>query len=350
MTLNLDRMRLIAENLYITAIESAFGEEGQKALRTLIDTLMQLYRVHDPAERHNSLALFIRPDAPNATVSVGKSPRYELASVASIMHELDDPCVVEITQSGAFRIFAAEDYDPHALSSEAIVYTYDNKVEHVLVAGKFYRLINPAENFASIFVRPTFGSLEAALERYRTHVAPDTSCFILAEAWSDEKRLFLKAKPESTIRRSLHQHLRTLFAEAEVRPEQIVDESHPVDIKVTWPDTNRRALIEIKWLGGSRNADGTLATHYTEARAREGAKQLADYLDGNKTAGPGLSTKGYLVVFDARRRGLSEVSTSVTGDDGLHYRDREIRFDPEYHKIRGDFAAPVRCFANPVLN
>src|SRR4051794_11725774 len=113
MSLNLDRMREIAENLYMTPIESTFGKEGSKALRVLIDTLIQLYRVHDPAERQNALVLFIRPDGLNPAVSPLRPPRYELAGIGSLMHELDDACAVEITQAGALRVHSAADYDLH---------------------------------------------------------------------------------------------------------------------------------------------------------------------------------------------------------------------------------------------
>jgi hypothetical protein len=343
-------MRELAENLYATAVDSTFGEEGPRALRRLMDSLAQLYRICDPAERVSPIGVFVRADVNRPRITAASPPRHELARINSVLHELDGACLVEITSSGAIRIYDVLAYDLKALSAEAIVYRYENQVEHFFIGGKSYRLVNPAENFASIFVRPTFSTLEAALERYRTRVAPDSSCFVLDGAWFDTKRLFLKAKPEALIRRSIHQHLRTSFSDAEIRPEQNVDETHPVDIKVTWIDANRRALIEVKWLGQSKYDDGSFATGYSEGRAREGAEQLADYLNKNQTAAPGLSTKGYLVVFDARRRGLKLTSTSVDQDDGLYYRDKDIRYDPEFEKARKDFAPPVRLFSNPILN
>ena len=316
-----------------------------------MDMLTQLYRAHDPAERKDVLIVFIRPNGKGANTGLpSEMPITELVAATSVQHELDRPCRVEVTENGRLRIFDIGTADLAALSSEAIVYVYEDGTEKFYVGGKTFAVINPAPTYASIFARPTFTSLEAALERYRTHVAPNTTCFILSDVWSESKRLFLKAKPEAIMRRSLHQHLRTSFTDAEVRPEQVVDESHPVDIKVTWADTNRRAIIEIKWLGKSRNDDGTLATPYSEARAREGAQQLADYLDSDRTAGPGLQTKGYLIVFDARRRGLNENSSTINADDGLFYRDRDITYNPAFHETRNDFAKPVRFFADPILN
>lgn len=149
------------------------------------------------------------------------------------------------------------------------------------------------------------------------------------------------------MRQSLHQFLRDAFPDAEVRPEQVVDESHPVDIKVTWADTTHRAIIEIKWVGDSVDEQGHPTTTYRDARARAGAKQLSDYLDGDAETAARLRTRGYLVVFDARRRGLTAGQSTISAADGLHYRDKEFVYDPEYHTTRSDFALPVRMFAEP---
>jgi hypothetical protein len=152
------------------------------------------------------------------------------------------------------------------------------------------------------------------------------------------------------MRRSLFKYLYdVLSGDAEIRPEQIVDESHPVDIKVTWTFANRLALIEIKWIGDSRQPDGSSATSYRDARARSGAKQLAEYLDANRQLTPTHHTKGYLVVFDARRAGLGEGVDIVSREQGLQFERQEVEYDPEYHKERRDFAKPLRFFVEPIL-
>lgn len=342
-------MRQIVEELYVARIDNVFGNQGIAAFRELLDTLTQLFRLHDPWQRNGALTIFIRPQRVN-TVSPTTYPSKEFAGLSSLTHELDEPCMIERLDSGRLLIFDPAEYNPTSLSQDAIVYVYENGVERFYVGGQTYKIINPSSIHASAFCRPTFSSLETALDQYRTRVALDSSCFILQNVWAEDKRIFLKPKPEATMRRSLHQYLSGCFPDAEVRPEQIVDESHPVDIKITWAETNRRALIEIKWLGRSRNGDGSLGTYYTDGRANEGAKQLADYLDGNKTAGPGLRTRGYLVVFDARRRNLNEQTTEVTAENGLYYQSKDITYVPPYHEDRTDFAAPVRFFSIPILN
>ncbi len=350
--LNLAKMQAIAHDSHAVAAAKCFGPAGTRTLQALIEMITRLYRNIDPAQRKQPLLLFMRPPQVNpfAPPPETAAPLHEVTDPDRVWHELNSACVVEVTDAGRLKVFEPGTFDAADLSAEAIVYIYKDGVECFLINRVKYTIINPAPTHASIFARPTFSSLAQSLEDYRTRVARNTSCFILEDAWSDCKRLFLRAKPEKTMRRSLHQYLRTVFPDAEVRPESVVDESHPVDIKITWSDTNRRALIEIKWLGQSRDENGRFTTAYTASRAREGAKQLADYLDGDRTAGPGLRTRGYLVVFDARRRALTENISSVGADDGLYYRDAEIDYQPAYHELREDFELPVRMFAEPVLN
>ena len=133
-----------------------------------------------------------------------------------------------------------------------------------------------------------------------------------------------------------------------IDPEQNVDTSKPVDIKVTWFNSNRLALIEIKWLGKART-DKKITVEYTESRARKGAKQLADYLDKNKPYSSIQVTRGYLVVIDARRAKTDLSTAAVTADDGLKYASLEVSYSPAFHDTRTDFEVPFRMFAEPVI-
>lgn len=352
MTLDLVKMRAIAAESHAVAATKRFGVAGSQALRALIEMIARLYQNIEPASRSAPLVVFMRPVQPNpfAPSCADIQLIYEFANPDQIGHETNMACLVEVTEAGRLKVFGADAFDIEELSTEAIVYVYKDGAERFVIDRATYTITNPAPMHVSVFARPTFSLLSDALEDYRARVVRNTGCFILAEAWSDEKRLFLRTKPEATMRRSLHQYLRTVFRNAEVRPEQVVDESHPVDIKITWFDTNKRAIIEIKWLGQSRDDNGQFKTAYSASRARDGAQQLADYLDADRTAGPGLRTHGYLVVFDARRRGLTESTVSLNETDGHHYRDAEIEYQPAYHETRDDFAPPVRLFAEPILS
>ncbi len=44
-----------------------------------------------------------------------------------------------------------------------------------------------------------------------------------------------------------------------------------------------------------------------------------------------------------------ERSNTITKENGLHYADVEIEFDPEYHRMRDDFDPPYRMFVEPVF-
>jgi hypothetical protein len=211
-------------------------------------------------------------------------------------------------------------------------------------------VINPFEGYASIFTFPTFDELKLALYGYRDKLARRTSCRILEQVWRGQKRIIFRAGPEPTMRNSLTQFLKAcLRGDVEVRPEQNVDESHPVDIKVTWFMSNRLALIEIKWLGASTKTASTLV-RYSGSRARSGAKQLADYLDGNAIQAPRQETRGYLVIFDGRRAKIKPSTRRVNRAQGFRYEHSEIVFSPRYHERRSDFEIPIRMFMEPVCD
>jgi predicted alpha/beta-fold hydrolase len=127
-----------------------------------------------------------------------------------------------------------------------------------------------------------------------------------------------------------------------------VDRSHPVDIKITWALVNRLALIEIKWLGKSLvDRRKQFTQNYTEARALSGANQLANYLDENLRQAPIYASKGYLVIFDARRAMCKTDTTILYKDDAMKYLNSDIQYNPEYHRTRTDFASPFRFFMEP---
>lgn len=343
--LNLQLMQKIAEDTFAFIVRNHFKNEGVEALRSLIEGIRHLYKYIEPASRKHPLKIFIqlKPlDLP--------PPIHDIAHANRIMHELDDDCIVQIAQNGRFKVFDPTALNLEELSERAIVYVFSDEGEEFVINKQSKQITNPHPIHTSVFSQPTFSSLEDALDTYRVNVVSHTNCYQLKTAWNDDKRIFWQKKPEATMRRSLEMFLQAALRDAEVRPEQNVDETHPVDLKITWSDTNRRALIEIKWLGQSKSEDGELATGYSASRARDGADQLANYLDLNKASAPRFNTKGYLVIFDGRRRSLNKETISIDEDNGFYYRDKVIIYDPPHHEIRNDFAAPIRMFAEPIVN
>lgn len=187
--------------------------------------------------------------------------------------------------------------------------------------------------------------MDVALEDYRVKFAKMSNCPHLKSVWFNKDRIYFKSGPEDSLRDSLHFFLSCQLRDAEVRPEQNMDTSHPVDIKITWTFTNRLAVIEIKWLGKSLDQFGNKITqNYTQSRALEGAGQLIGYLDSNKLYAPNKITIGYLVVFDGRRKGTKTIINNISRKDAEHYRNNEIHYDPDYSNSRSDFANPLRLF------
>ena len=155
--------------------------------------------------------------------------------------------------------------------------------------------------------------VERAIRETKKDNKSTSSCAVLSQIWTDEAKREFVQKPEHFMRDSLWQCLQNILRNHTVKREQIVDATHPVDIKVTWPAINNVALIEVKWLGDSGQ------TQYRDARANEGAKQLIDYLASSVQEEPDKHFVGYLTVFDGRR-----------GKTSNQYERQEINYRSEY--------------------
>ncbi|KUJ71541.1 hypothetical protein [Thiomicrospira sp. WB1] len=230
------------------------------------------------------------------------------------------------------------------------------QIEKLQLEGNFYKLTSDKKEFIthnnvtiqltqpdnkkSCFTNLDFEFLRCQLKAYKDESARKSTCMLLNDAWHNPKdRKEFKSRPEHYMRDSLTQFLKNVFTRrAVVHPEQNVDDSHPVDIKVTFKNTNRTAILEVKWLGDSISNSGK-KIKYRDARAKEGAKQLNDYLDKISSHEPQNETRGYLIVFDARRK----------DEDLFFYQNKEIEYDPKYDEIRPDFDEPLRFFIEPIL-
>lgn len=154
------------------------------------------------------------------------------------------------------------------------------------------------------------------------------------------------------MRDSLAQALDLLLRDVSIKPEHNTDETKPVDIKVNWFASGATALIEVKWMGKatakSRNpGPAPTYTEYGVSRAQEGADQLADYMDREVRFSGATAPRGYLVVFDARRKGTQGADNPLPAADALAFENDVITFNPDYSRLRTDFAEPVRFFMRP---
>lgn len=342
-SVNIEVLQQVIAEQFTIGIHSCFGNSGIDALKDLFFGIRQIYKHVDPT--CITARLVILRSLTNITTLPDNF--IMIHNLENIHAQLVFPCVLQLNDNNTWTLWNNFLADPEKYSSNALVYCYENGCEKIFY-GNDSKTIPPIYDAqTSIFAVPMFDKLNESLEDYKTKMAKHSTCSILNTIWSDPKRIFLINKPESTMRRSLTNHLMSTLRNTEVRPEQNVDESHPVDIKVTWMYTNRRAIIEIKWLGKSKNTDGTDATSYSESRARDGASQLANYLDEDKKFAPTMLTKGYLIVYDARRRCKAEPIENIKPEQALFYEDKELTFDPQYHHIRSDFEPPVRFYLRP---
>jgi len=321
-----------------------FGQAGADSVFQIMEVLWKLFRQIEPERLSGSLIVYRHVGA--VTVD-----RNEAIMDFAVLSERTNGFAVEIDDQGSAYLRNLDDTQVEELSKSAVVYVYYDGNESFFAGDAKQPVLRLVPTALSQFSIPTFRTLRDALENYAIEAIRYSSCPIFSPAWKDPNRLFFKVKPERFMRRSLEWFLHArLGGDYEVRPEQIMDETHPVDIKVTHTFSNRRGIIEIKWLGDSLNDTGEITVQYRDSRARDGAQQLADYLDQNAQRAPLHITQGYYVIIDARRQGLTSTKTEVSATEGLHYKDVEIQFDPHFEEIRWDFDRPFRMFAEPKLS
>jgi len=351
------KMKEIVNRLYVSHILSAYGEAGVTTLKEVLDTLHHIFQFLEPELIKGPFVVFKIIEGRSLPLDLPEpqrftTPQYLAQEFAT--KSIPNTSAVQIHSNGELLLWKDLTIDMVKMSEAAVVYLYMDRKDTFVIKGNQHIVPNPSPVYASVFSIPTFRVLSDALEEYKRRWVRTSHCRIFASAWyggEGSQRLFFKSKPESTMRRSLAQFLDTVLrGTAEVRPEQIVDETRPVDMKITWMFNNRLALIEIKWLGKSRNDEGKITQVFTDGRARKGAKQLADYLDSNHDETPLHQSRGYLVVIDGRRKGLTTASTSVSQYNGFWYQDKEIDYNPKFHEARVDFENPIRMFAEPICS
>jgi hypothetical protein len=358
MSYDADVMAAIAEELYEFHVDAAHGAQGTDALRAVLRTIRELYLFRSPDSFPEGLVVF--RGLPAAATLVDPQGSVDVADVRGI-DEFRRGAVIEVLDS-QLRVWPRGTLDPLTLALGAVAYVFspphdgdDLANPEAIVLPQGLKAVRNPVGYASAFAPPTFWNLEDALDYYASGLAARATCKILRTVWAvdaEDRRLVLANHPEVIMRESIAQHLRSTLRDTKlvrVNEEQNVSETEPVDIEVTWSLTSQIALIEVKWLGRCLNEDATdLASYtYADARARHGVKQLREYLDEFRERTPGHEIKGYLVVLDARRRGVTSWQPgTVTHEQAWYYRDREIDFQDAIPD-REDFRPPRRVYLEP---
>ncbi|AOM76515.1 hypothetical protein [Pedobacter steynii] len=343
--IQVDYFKKIAKNQFATMILDDYDSED--SLIFLTDSIANIYKYLN-YNGFQSVTIYLALDKAYYLSALGANPTtiYALENLTPLNGE---KIVLEIKENGNIDVALEYELNLDVVRENALIYTFEKHNETERIYGKTdSKKLIPIPGADSHFAIQTFKKLDEALDYYKSKIARHSDCEILKNVWFDENQLFFKRAPEHRLRDSLTQYLKISLRNTEARPEQVVDRSHPVDIKITWSLVNRLALIEIKWLGKSLHRREKQFTQiYTDARALSGASQLANYLDENLKQAPTYVSKGYLVIFDARRALCNTNTVQLNQNNAMKYVNSEIQYEPEFHRNRTDFASPFRFFMEP---
>jgi hypothetical protein len=342
-----DAMAKIADRLHTVEIERVHGPAAVSSFRLLIDAVRRTYMAV-PCERMSGGVTFYISIDPDVAPSPGRQV-YDLSRQPTFVLTQGS---IQVLADGRIGVSDVP-LDFSTVAATAIGYRFEYRtsggcVEQVLVGTDVTDVAN-ATGFPSAFAIPTFDDLRDALEKYGQMVLEPTSP--IAASWRDDQRLAFLPKPERHMRRALETYLRHALRDGrpQLRPEQNVNETNPVDIEVSWPYGGRLAWIEIKWLGYSGNKNTRRwTTPYREPRALEGLHQLKNYVESG-LGRVSIPVAAYLVVFDARRHELKATETSISQARGMYYEFRDIPY-PAATLEMTELEQPVRYFLRPICS
>jgi hypothetical protein len=346
---HIDYYKKITDSLYLPMVLNDYGSDKQDLLLQLTDSVSKIYK-HLKYNSFKSVVIYTSIEGSTSLSEIAGANPTTILSYDNLSPLTGEHIVIEVKPNGDLHYSIDFSFDINVNRNSAIIYNFVKSTETETIFGKASDKKLPSiPDSDSYFAIQTYKDLDLALEDYNTKVARHSECGYLKDIWADANKIFFKPKPEHILRDSLTHFLKIRLRNTEVRPEQIVDKSHPVDIKVTWTLASHLALIEIKWLGKSLRTTGTkkIKQIYTRQRALNGAKQLADYLDANLIQSPVKTTRGYLAIFDARRWGCNKNSTTISNADGMKYLNDVIIYNPNYNATRTDFAKPFKFFMQP---
>jgi hypothetical protein len=330
---------------YVHEVSELCG--SSEPLQELLGHIESVFNVLSPDQLAGTLSL-ASEQTPCGAALLGEAFD-EVANVASLSVLLgaSGDLFLEASASGRIRYWVGSFELAH---QERLVYTYRGPGQESFFYGGVEVEVPRLDGQPSRYAVPYFSSLEEALDRYAEQCARVSQCAILSRAWRDESRLVFAPKPEHHMRDSLTFWLRNTLrghSGLEVMPEQNVNATRPVDIKVRWSVGRQISLIEVKWLGKSAATGArTWGSQHQASRAEEGLLQLATYLDLYRQESPQFDARGHLVVFDGRRDGLKVTGTPISRSEAFKHQNDPPNYDAELRK-RLDMASPKRFFMEP---
>lgn len=343
--INIDKLIKLNETAVEYKLLSHLPTEGVEPLRTLMIFIKEFYSTFPPEQiEGNFLILYC-------------NSRDEYPSL-NTLHSLDQrngqlhqmirfPAVILLFEDKNYKLLNNLSPNiPQIFNDNTLAYQL-NQSEQIWIGNQRFELETSAARSRSLFSLPTFWDLEAALNAYYHSEAKECACTLINSAWNDQQRIHWRNGPEHLLRDSLWRYLRTTFRGALVNREQNVTDNNPVDIKVIWQYSNAIGLIEIKWLGVSINEQRSITNNHTNSRAQNGATQLRDYINRANIENPEAHHKGFLVVYDGRRRCARNLTHTVTTEEAWHYRYIELSFQDEHRRF--DLSLDNRFFIYPAI-
>ncbi len=346
-----ERLAQSRETYLMDIVKQTRDPKYLSATKDIAEFVKDLYRNIEPTHFNGKIVVFIDFNEERSLLNTSEGTEYYDPSILSHTY---DTLIFKLTNNEAFLPAVWNNKDVVDLlntDSDFIAYVYDgtNNNEYFSVNGNKINILN-SFSCPSIYALQ-YHYLQEALLDYKNNKVRHTSCELLKQCWFDDKRIYLKNKPEECMQISLKEFLSSRIRGINIVREYNLNASKPVDIRVFWKEANRAALIEIKWMGQSVKEDETIGTSYSNGRANDGMSQIKEYIDLDNSDSPDVITKGYLVVIDCRRRGISsEIKHSINREDGFYYETKELEIDEDKKYWEGypNIEKPIRMFAEPI--
>jgi hypothetical protein len=355
-----DREEIIRSltNHYSIKVIKAFNDiDGSSlAIQVMAKSLNELYRYFEPAFFNGKLFVIKTIDD---TVLLDEANAIVVYDKNILLSRITGNMVIQVFEDGSIKLWDNEEITDPTTITNTLIYFYNNHKEYLYANGTKIdiTIAQKGSRFAT-----QFEDLLDSLKDYENSKVLYSSCSYFTQSWDDRNRLFFKGGgkgnniPEKFMQESLYEFLSTALARGitidSVREYNIVGDYNkpkPVDVKITWREANRVAIIEIKFLGMVKPASGAAYTH-DDRRANEGIFQLKGYYDKILSDSPTTIIKSYLLVFEGRRNNLVATQTTINYVDGMFYKDVELVIDSDkkYHESVPGFEKPIKVFAAPI--
>jgi len=358
-----DREEIIKNlsNHYSSQVMRAFGniDPASKALEIIAKSLNEIYRYFEPSFFNGDFYVCKNLNDQLCFEEGNEKLLYDKNILLNITAGL---IIIQVFDDGKTILWENQDADKLITQTDTLTYYFkDNKEFFYANESKIdITIYNSGSRFAT-----QFNDLIEALIKYSQTKILKSTCQHFSNSWADENRLFFRGGgsgnniPEKFMQLSLHEFLSSYFirgismeSSREYNAVGDFTKPKPVDVKISWREANRTALIEVKFIGMvKKDSDGEIYP-YTDSKANKGITQLKGYHDAVSSDTPTTIIKSFLIVIDGRRSNLNKTQTTINVADGMFFKNVEIIVDDDkrFHETIQGFEEPIRMFAEPICN